>query len=473
MIDQLTSYLRQKGEPASADELARHVLKLREVPTGVADQLIASICREASQVVRQVDGRWRLAESIPLIEPKLVEGAFLLLHFSPSATNWMQWLGGCAGLLSNGVYRRLAKLENVTAVYLLTALADDRNPFPCVLSGYENRASQFTLAYRQVNGRDWQRPLLTLRRMAGLAFPESAPKSLTEMAAALRLAWYEEAEPPVYLQAFAAVVSALLEQLQKQQITTLSQLWACYRPLHHIFDFSDYDFDDDLIATLPQTSGVYVMRDRQQHVLYVGKAKNLSERVASYFRTNSEEDEKLRAIRSRLYNLQIVQTGSELEALLLEERLIVEFNPLINRQIGVRVRSHRCKSRYPRIVILPSAVDGSVSLYFFHPTQELFCCRVDMATAGTPDSTLSIFARIFSADDLLGIEAEIERYFFSSIEATEEKDTKSEIAVSWLSEHEDLVESIDMRKVTTRQEAVRLLRAYLVPNRQEGKRVYY
>ena len=71
------------------------------------------------------------------------------------------------------------------------------------------------------------------------------------------------------------------------------------------------------------------MFDEQGDVLYVGKAKNLKNRLTSYFR-GSGLDNKTIALVSRIADIEITITGSEIEALLLEQNLIKEKRPPYN-----------------------------------------------------------------------------------------------------------------------------------------------
>ena len=90
------------------------------------------------------------------------------------------------------------------------------------------------------------------------------------------------------------------------------------------------DFDaKTFLKTLTSRPGVYRMLDDAAEVLYVGKAKNLKNRVSSYFRT-SALDAKTLALVNRIANVEITVTASETEALLLEQSLIKEFKPPYN-----------------------------------------------------------------------------------------------------------------------------------------------
>jgi excinuclease ABC subunit C len=83
------------------------------------------------------------------------------------------------------------------------------------------------------------------------------------------------------------------------------------------------------LKNLTGRPGVYRMLDEANDVLYVGKAKNLKNRVSSYFRSTAL-DSKTLALVSRICSIEVTVTASETEALLLEQSLIKEFKPPYN-----------------------------------------------------------------------------------------------------------------------------------------------
>ena len=83
------------------------------------------------------------------------------------------------------------------------------------------------------------------------------------------------------------------------------------------------------LAHTTQRPGVYQMYDNSGQILYVGKAKNLKKRLASYFRSTGLHI-KTRALVQKIGNIEVTVTGSEIEALLLEQNLIKKQRPPYN-----------------------------------------------------------------------------------------------------------------------------------------------
>jgi excinuclease ABC subunit C len=84
------------------------------------------------------------------------------------------------------------------------------------------------------------------------------------------------------------------------------------------------------IATLPVGPGCYVYKDAAGNEIYVGKAKNLRRRVASYFQARDGHPAKTMRLVQEVVDLLVIETDSEVEALLLENVLIKDFQPRFN-----------------------------------------------------------------------------------------------------------------------------------------------
>ncbi len=98
------------------------------------------------------------------------------------------------------------------------------------------------------------------------------------------------------------------------------------------------------LGALPTKPGVYLMKDAEGTILYVGKAVNLRSRVRSYFHASAGHNPKTRRLVSHIADIDFIVTASELEALILESTLIKRHKPKYN----VRLKDDK---RYPYIKI--------------------------------------------------------------------------------------------------------------------------
>lgn len=85
----------------------------------------------------------------------------------------------------------------------------------------------------------------------------------------------------------------------------------------------------EIVLNLPESPGIYQYLDKEQHIIYVGKAKNLKKRVYSYF-SKEHESGKTRVLVSKIRDIKYIVVNSEEDALLLENNLIKEHKPRYN-----------------------------------------------------------------------------------------------------------------------------------------------
>lgn len=87
---------------------------------------------------------------------------------------------------------------------------------------------------------------------------------------------------------------------------------------------------EEKLQLLPERPGVYLMKDKAGVIIYVGKAVILKNRVRQYFQNNHQHAPKVRAMVERIEDFEIIITGSEVEALILECNLIKKYRPKYN-----------------------------------------------------------------------------------------------------------------------------------------------
>jgi excinuclease ABC subunit C len=116
------------------------------------------------------------------------------------------------------------------------------------------------------------------------------------------------------------------------------------------------------IKTLPNQPGVYQYYDKNESILYVGKAKNLRKRVASYF-TKNHEYGKTKVLVKKIARIEHVVVETEMDALLLENNLIKKYQPRYNVMLkDDKTYPWICikKERFPRIFLTRNLIkDGS------------------------------------------------------------------------------------------------------------------
>src|SRR5436853_7191138 len=84
------------------------------------------------------------------------------------------------------------------------------------------------------------------------------------------------------------------------------------------------------VKQFPRTPGVYLMKDEQGRVIYVGKAKNLRNRAGHYFTLAAGQDRRTADLVKLIADIDFIAAESEVDALLLEARLIKDVQPRFN-----------------------------------------------------------------------------------------------------------------------------------------------
>ena len=118
-----------------------------------------------------------------------------------------------------------------------------------------------------------------------------------------------------------------------------------------------------IALSLPELPGVYKFFDKGQKIIYIGKAKNLKNRVASYFNALASSNEKTRRLVKEIRSVEYVIVNAEFDALLLENTLIKKNQPKYNILL-------RSGSAYPYICITDQ------------PFPRIFCSRTYVPNQG-------------------------------------------------------------------------------------------
>lgn len=92
----------------------------------------------------------------------------------------------------------------------------------------------------------------------------------------------------------------------------------------------NYELLKEKIKNFPTQSGVYLMKNQVDKIIYVGKAKNLKNRVRSYFQDSKDISAKTKILVSHIYEIEYILTKTEVEAFLLEASLIKKHRPKYN-----------------------------------------------------------------------------------------------------------------------------------------------
>jgi excinuclease ABC subunit C len=123
----------------------------------------------------------------------------------------------------------------------------------------------------------------------------------------------------------------------------------------------------DKVKDLPSSPGVYLMKDSSDRIIYVGKAKNLKNRVRSYFQNSTAHSQKIKKLKANIKDFQLILTDTEFEAFMLECKLIKEIKPIFNKKMKnptsyTYIRFHKRNTHWT--IDLSNTIEKDGSLYF-------------------------------------------------------------------------------------------------------------
>jgi excinuclease ABC subunit C len=121
------------------------------------------------------------------------------------------------------------------------------------------------------------------------------------------------------------------------------------------------------VRQFPNTPGLYLMKDAQGRVIYIGKAKNLRARAGSYFQKTAENDPRIRDWIGEVADIDFLETESEVDALLTEARLIKDIQPRHNADLkddkSFPYLQITTSEDFPRVNFTREPLDRGVKLF--------------------------------------------------------------------------------------------------------------
>ena len=467
--DRIVEFLRGCGEEgATTEEIAEHVLAARG-QRAAWQAVLDKLLQGHDRVKRSPCGRWAVKP-----EPQAPAACgftvieTLILH-PPGGAEWVLECaatrlppgGGADSLASlirpEGPLPPAVKLPAGMRRADLTSAPPREELLPTLrdfaagttLVTFGRSALVSALAARMDPG-----DTLFLQKLHRLLTGTAAPKSLQALAGAWEVFCPDEPRAERRTAVAAEIFALMRSEAEAQGHANLTELLNAGRARHRP-DFDRYGFGPEFLAALPKSPGAYIMRDAGGAALYVGKASNLHSRVRSYFRPKVRRDEKDQRLLEAVHRIDIQEAGSELEALLLEHRLIHELQPPINLQYQVHERPVGYARGENVILILPSAKDRCAELFLIKGEERFSQLRVPLRRPSRARRP-------------------IERMYFSRApgKATDHELAALEIAWSWLARHRDDLNMIKVDTAAGQDDLMRLLRDHLAEDPLQGRRVY-
>ncbi len=454
MRDRLFRYLQNAGQPLAADQILRDVLRIVS-PNALAAHRVLKSFLDDDPRFRCARGLWRVcAEAAPL-EP-LAAAALVAepARGSPDAL-----------LVRGAVHSGGDVLEFGTRESVLRARLGELRRAVRMLEGrlviaWDARSLRTWQHVLQAAGMPpWEGTTVLLVRLTRRLFPALPGALLAEDLAAQLALTPPDPESVGGLARFAFdAFSACLSRvpLEHRRDAAALDRWIASADLP--VDFSRFAFGPDLLSELPDAPGVYVMRDHAGEVLYVGKAANLRRRVRSYFARGALGSKKTRALHAQLHTLEVFPTDSEIEALMMEMRLIRELRPRVNIQAEVHERSPGYGKERNLLLLVPQPSGHRAEIYFLKAG--VFVAQLGVLLGRAPSRLLKDRVRKI--------------YYGRKRPASPDDDPRDrEIIFRWLARNRRNLNFVDLDEAGGYDAAVQRVSDYLLDPGKLAQKVFY
>jgi hypothetical protein len=455
MQDTMIDYLRKTSQGATSVELAELFLRFKSPGQMLAHHAILAILGKDKRCALGQDNRWRA------IMKKQESGSISLRRIPWIAVHLLTRPGDASRAFHISLWNVLPEPEHVFSAWLenpaslppdeqdmlvdpadspqsedsiasVAALLESRMPL------YINRQQQSLLQHlgrmssESINDEGYL--LNQLFRHAGVPVPRPLTLQSCYEALFAQSSYHQSARSSG--KALAECMGELLDLLARHTIETREALDREQQRSSFSVDFSGKSFSLETIAALPASAGVYAFRGEDERFLYIGKSSNLRQRVLGYFLPSEESPAKLDHLRAEAHSLTTVPCGSELEALVLEHRLIKKHAPVLNTQTEIHERKGQFKPVPDCIIVLPHAEPTKGVSFWFREGQK---------------TRLKPFAVDFSEErDLV---SEIEAFFFSEKLAPEPTDfPELEIVTRWVKRHAEDLSIVPVHRLACAQD---------------------
>jgi hypothetical protein len=276
-----------------------------------------------------------------------------------------------------------------------------------------------------------------------------------DLSSSLGLGTPDPESPACMTRYLLEVLDSLLSRVPVSHRADLDSVRDWMRSSNPGIDFSRFSFGPDFLQTIPETAGVYIMRSRTGKMIYVGKSRNLKRRIRSYFAPRALKTAKIARIHHRLYSLDFVPAISELEALLLEMRLIRDFRPEINRQEEVHEKQAEYAREFNLIILVPDR--DRVTIYFMR--KGVFVGHRSVLTGKAPAARVRERIR--------------KLYFDPSPRSRSREPWEGLIVGRWLAANRKRINFIDVDDAGDYPDVIQRLRDYLMDPERLRNKVHY
>ena len=454
MRERVFQYLEQAKKAVPCDQILRDALKIRSLNALAAERVVGGILAQDPRFQRDARGFWHIAAPLPQDPPTA---------FSHRATLFIQFAGGRIDDLYVRGAIHISEKDRAWEFALAGAAT------PGMLGGTRAEADGRILAawnpgdvkrwnylLQRCALPAWSGETVFIEALAGRVLRRTL--SPEDLSGHLGVSPADGDQPAAMARCLDDCLTQLIELIPLDHRQNIAQLQQWVDAGTGRIDFTRFSFGPDLLARIPDSPGVYVMKNRAASVLYVGKARNLKGRMRAYFTPRALKDSRVARIHQGLHSLEFFSTPSEIEALLLEMRLIREFHPSINIQTEVHERLRKYGRKDNLVVLVPQPGRGKAQAYFL--SQGSFVGQLSIKLGREPGTRVT---------------KKIQSIYFGSrgTKKLRREAWELELVSRWIAANRKRLNCVDVDEAGSFDTVVRQLSQYLKDPDLLSRKVYY
>lgn len=373
LLEKIEHYLTNEAEQISADEIAKEYLKMP--PSPVSNKLVDTMLGKSPRFAKDEQGLWTLCE---LDSDLISDTLFYAVYVIHSNDNQLLSLS-VHEIITNEVNHKLTiknsdlpqnPVDEPNAV-AFNSLGEALATFtrltigaPLVFFSYhQQRILQKYLQNYGLSLSDSASVLSSFFRLAEIPF-SSPQKGINGMSQTFLQSTYEAVNATEKGVLLAQLFQYSIQKFSEQGTITIDALTQAEQEKIYTTSWPKAQFSVNDIVALNETPGVYGFKDAEDSFIYVGKGNNLRRRMLSYFRQSDESPQKLLTLREQAVQFITHPCGSDLEALLVENRLIQKYKPTLNTHIQ---HHGTIPQLHSMIILLPSSEEGFLQSLWYGP----------------------------------------------------------------------------------------------------------
>ncbi len=450
--ERIFTYLLGTGTGAAADQILSDVLNIHSPNVDSASRVLSGFLEGDPRFVC-TGGVWHLRPQSS--EPvQFSPGHVVVLHLQEAhGLDALQVLRGAVRLADGA----LQELVSPVPPGLLSRLQSDIDGHLLII--WSDRELQLWNRLLRSNGLEaWRGDRLCLRNLARRALKRTSFRlQPADLASELGLSPVDEERPRAVAEYLNWCWLLLLDRVSGEFQRSLELLRGWIQEPPKRVDFNRFAFGPDFLRQLPKSPGLYLMKNRSGAIIYVGKSRNLRRRVSSYFTPRALSDPKTVRIHRHLHSIDVFTTENEIEALLMEMRMIQDFAPPINLQTEIHESRAEYTGRDNLLFFVAEEEKNRVQIYFLR--DGVFAGRLAAPLGRAPSKRL--LARVKSL------------FFRQGGKARKGGTGEKELVSRWFTANRRRLNYLDVDQAGSFESVLERLSHYLCDPDRLTKKVYY